>query len=358
MDHAVGAWCRADALTFGLRDPDRRFAGVRLSQRAGAPAERLDFGYDDSDGAWQLCVPRPPVWRMEYQFEVSDRHGGTELICDPDNPRRVGGAYGDKSVLECPDYREPGWLGLPGAAGSWRELSIPAPALKAGVPAQIWSPADHTDRVLVANDGPEYDRLAALGHYSPAMICAGRLPPHHLVLLSPGERDEWYSANPAYSWSLVADMLPRLYVELQTRRPIVGMGASLGGLAMLHAQRRYPRAFAGLFLQSGSFFRPRQDRHESWFRRYLRIVRFTGRVLRAADAADAAARAVPTVLTCGRVEENLGNNRDMAHALWRQGYPAELFEVPDAHNYTGWRDAFDPYLTDLLRAVWRNPDEW
>jgi len=62
---------------------------------------------------------------------------------------------------------------------------------------------------------------------------------------------------------------------------------------------------------------------------------------------------VPTVLTCGLVEENLHNNREMAQALRRQGYPAQLFEVPDAHNYVSWRDAFDPYLTDLLRYVWR-----
>jgi enterochelin esterase family protein len=116
---------------------------------------------------------------------------------------------------------------------------------------------------------------------------------------------------------------------------------------MLHAQRRYPDAFAGLFLQSGSFFQPRYDKHESGFRRYLRLVRFTGRVLRAADGPP-----VPTILTCGRVEENLANNRDMARTLWRQGYPAALYEVPDEHTYTGWRDCFDPYLTDLLHRVW------
>jgi enterochelin esterase family protein len=38
----------------------------------------------------------------------------------------------------------------------------------------------------------------------------------------------------------------------------------------------------------------------------------------------------------------------MTAALSRQGYVAELDEVPDLHNYTGWRDAFDPYLTRLL----------
>jgi enterochelin esterase family protein len=27
-------------------------------------------------------------------------------------------------------------------------------------------------------------------------------------------------------------------------------------------------------------------------------------------------------------------------------------EVPDMHNYTGWRDALDPHLTGLLRRAW------
>jgi len=39
-------------------------------------------------------------------------------------------------------------------------------------------------------------------------------------------------------------------------------------------------------------------------------------------------------------------------ALRRQGYPAVLHAVPDAHNYVAWRDAFDPHLADLLTKVW------
>jgi enterochelin esterase family protein len=61
---------------------------------------------------------------------------------------------------------------------------------------------------------------------------------------------------------------------------------------------------------------------------------------------------VPVTLTCGLAEENLANNRQMAATLDRQGYDAEFVEVPDAHNYVGWRDAFDPALTGLLRTVW------
>ena len=121
-----------------------------------------------------------------------------------------------------------------------------------------------------------------------------------------------------------------------------------------------PRTFAALFLQSASFFRPYLDSQESGFAHYQRIVRFTDEVVKGGTGIWAGARnwagrgraAVPTVLTCGLVEENLANNRELAAALRAQGYPVELFEVPDAHNFTGWRDALDPYLTDLLRRTW------
>ncbi len=58
------------------------------------------------------------------------------------------------------------------------------------------------------------------------------------------------------------------------------------------------------------------------------------------------------MLTCGASEENVHNNRLMARALAARGWPAALHEGPDIHNYTAWRDAFDPHLTSLLREVW------
>ena len=131
----------------------------------------------------------------------------------------------------------------------------------------------------------------------------------------------------------------------------VGMGASLGGLAMLQAQRTWPGAFAGLFLQSGSFFVPRFDRQESGFPRYARIVRFVRGVLRVATFDEP----VPVAMTCGAEEENVYNNRLMANALAAQGYDAELAEVPDMHNYTAWRDALHPHLTRLLADLWGPP---
>jgi enterochelin esterase-like enzyme len=174
--------------------------------------------------------------------------------------------------------------------------------------------------VLLAHDGPEYERVAALTDHE------------HVVLLSPGSRSEWYSANPAYAAALVHDVLPGL-----PPGPVVGLGASLGALALLHAESRFPGRFAGLFLQSGSFFTAELDPQEAGFPWYRRILAFVRR-----------ARPVGSrvVLTCGRDEENLLNNRAMAGRL---GVP--LLEVPGGHSMTTWRDALHPHLHRLLQEV-------
>src|SRR5581483_7375962 len=131
-----------------------------------------------------------------------------------------------------------------------------------------------------------------------------------VALLPPGDRNEWYSASAAYGRSLSRRMLPAIGELVPVAGRPVGMGASLGALAMLQAQRAWPGTFAGLFLQSGSFFVPRFDRQESGFPRYGRIVRFVRGVRRAA----AHEEPVAVTMTCGREEENLGNNRLVADA--------------------------------------------
>jgi enterochelin esterase-like enzyme len=117
---------------------------------------------------------------------------------------------------------------------------------------------------------------------------------------------------------------------------------------LLHTQRRFPDVFAGLFLQSGSFFMPRFDAQESGFVRYRRIVRFVRVTLR-----EQPRRTVPVAMTCGALEENADDNRVMASALAAQGYPLAMDEGRDLHNYTAWRDAWHPHLTRLLAEVWR-----
>jgi enterochelin esterase-like enzyme len=241
----------------------------------------------------------------------------------------------------------PAWLTGPLAAGDWRDLGLPLPSLRAEISARIWSPAEPARRILVVHDGPDYDRHAALSRYAAASIAGGVLPPFHLVLLPAGERLAWYAASPAYARALAFDVLPELAAELGGAHQVVGVGASLGALALLHAQRRHPGGFAGLFLQSGSYFQPGLDRQEAGFARWLPIVRFTGQVLRATGGP-----AVPATLTCGVAEENRANNRAMAAALRAQGYWVTFAETAGGHDWIAWRDAFDPHLTSLLQRVW------
>jgi enterochelin esterase-like enzyme len=180
------------------------------------------------------------------------------------------------------------------------------------------------------------------------MITAGTLPPFRVALVAPGDRDDEYAANPRYAATLHQRVVPALRQAVAVTEPVVGMGASLGGLAMLHAQRALPGLLGGLFLQSASFLTVDLDPQEQQrFSRFAQVSVYVADVLRTVPH-----ETVPVVMTCGLAEENLANNRQMAATLTKQHYTVELIEVPDAHNYVGWRDAFDPGLTTLLRSVW------
>jgi enterochelin esterase-like enzyme len=328
--------------TLRVDDPEERLAGIRIL----SDLPLSDSEFVRADGGWVLELPETGLARLEYQLELSDHDGDTVVVCDPGNPERAPGAFGEKSVLLAPGYGPPAWLEQRAIAGGRDTVEIRALGRELSI--DIWSPTEGKLPLLVAHDGPEYDELAALTRYAGAMIEAEVIKPFRVALLPPGDRDEWYSASAVYGRALRNRILPKLREQVPVAGPPVGMGASLGGLAMLQAQRTWPGAFAGLFLQSGSFFVPRFDRHESRFPRYARIVRFVRRVLRT-DTFDAP---VPVAMTCGAEEENLYNNRLMARALAAQGHDAHLAEVPDLHNYTGWRDAFDPHLTRLLADLW------
>lgn len=335
-------------MTFRLADPERRYAAVRLC--SDLPLSDRERSYARDGDEWVLELEPRAIARLEYHVEVIDQDGAKQTGPDPGNPLRAPGAFGEKSVLLLPGYEPPAWLHAETVEGRFEAFSVRGRGLGANVTGRIWSPlTDEPLPLLVAHDGPEYDKLASLTRYSAAMIAAGTLPPHRVALLAPGPRDEWYSASALYSRALYVDVIPALRGAVAVEGDPIGMGASLGALAMLVTQRRAPGTFAALFLQSGSFFMPRFDSQESGFGRYARIVRVVRRILRSGEHPNP----IPVQLTAGAAEENVLNNRVMARALAEQGYEARLDEVPDLHNYTGWRDAFDPHLTRLLEAVWR-----
>jgi enterochelin esterase family protein len=252
-------------------------------------------------------------------------------------------------VLELPGYSPPAWMGKAnGAEGAVADLLVPVSAVAAEIPVWAWtSPGHHHEDVLptlVAHDGIE------LAEYADLLTFLTTLPPMHAVLLGPSHRDEEYSASACWARGLARQVLPRVSAVVgipDDPRQRVGLGASLGALSMLHAHRLRPELFGGLILQSGSYFTARTDRHERGFPRFARITRFTRAVL----SEDHFEFPVPVVMTCGAAEENLVNNRAMAAALVRQGYPVEFVEVRDAHTWIGWRDAWDPAVPRLLERL-------
>jgi enterochelin esterase family protein len=343
-------------VTFEVSDPAGELEGVNLYQEVRRPRLGPPFIRDPGGGRWRLTFPRAEIDRMEYMVELVRADNSIEWTADPGNPLRAPGPFGDKSVVEWPSYEPPGWLtddlSLPGHILGG---TVDCPPIGASLPVLLWS--SHRTRddeplpLLVAHDGPEYGRYSKLMTLLDHATSQRRLPPMRAALIGPVDRDEIYSASAAYGRTLAHDVLPWLNRHAPTpqgRRFRVGMGASLGALAMLHAHRTHPASFGALYLQSGSFFRQRFDKHESGFPRFRRISRFVGRVL----AADDWSHPIPVTMSCGTIEENLANNRAVCEALERQGYDVRLATFRDGHNWVGWRDNFDPHLVDLLRRTW------
>ncbi|MDF2968485.1 MAG: putative esterase [Nocardioidaceae bacterium] len=337
-------------VVFRLDDPEGHLTAVRLWQELGLPGDSLDF--EPVDGGWELRLPRPTVHRMEYLFQVTGVDGEQATAVDPTNPRVVGGAFGEHSVLELPGYQPPAWCEAEEVPSRLEPLTVPGTPLGTTVTGQIWSPDDSEPDemlpLLVCHDGPEFAAHAALTRYVGALVADDALPRMRLAMLDPGERNTRYAADLDYAATLTQAVLPAVRDRYATRENVVLMGASLGALAALHAEWSHPESFAGLFLQSGSFFTPETDPQEAGFPGFGAITGFVQRVL----AARAAPSSPAVTLTCGSAEENVHNNRVMAARLAAFDWDVSFTESPDVHNFTAWRDTLDPHLTALLHRVW------
>lgn len=338
------------ALVFTYEDVDHALTRLTLDCDDAVTGRRT---FRRTARGWSLSIPRPDLNRLEYGLVVTDRGGHPRVDCDPSNPDRVRTAFGERSEALLPGYRRPTWLDQGVAAGSTTTLTFPdnSGGGLSDLPITVWSPdgvaSDMPARLLVVHDGPEYLDLAALGQYAAAVIATGQVPAFRMACLHPVERDRWYSANHEYVRTELS-ALNELVTTVPTVDRWVVLGASLGGLTSLLLGLAAPDQVAGVLSQSGSFFTPRLDEQESSYPYFGRVVE----AVAALSTASQTSRPLHVSMTCGQLEENFANNDALATDLDRQGHQVTFVPVRDLHNYTAWRDALEPTLTGLLRAVW------
>ena len=215
-------------------------------------------------------------------------------------------------------------------------MTIPSRILRSELPALVWAHPDANgdSPLLVAHDGPEYAEHSSLLRLLP------QLPPLRATLIGPVDRNEIYSASAPATRA----RSPRRSCPSLPPAPVrIGLGASLGALALFHAHRRFPQSFDALYLQSGSFFR-RAESYERWFPRYERIARFVGGVHRNRPERPIPRRAR---LRHGRGEPRREPRpRRLAR---RPRYDVRLHEFRDGHNWVAWRDSFQPAPARVAR---------
>ena len=307
---AAGAGVSSDPLTFRVADPDERYAAVRLCSdlplsdaRAQLRARRRRVG--------ARARRRRRSTGSSTSSSSSTPDGATETVSDPGNPH-PGARRVRREVGRC-----------------WR----PATSRRRGSPRTASRGASTRSRSRGARPrrerrgtdlepGRRRARPAAAAARRPRRAGVRRARRAHAVrggddrrrarcrrtasrCSRPATATSGTRRRRCYARALYVDVVPGAARRGRRRRRAGRHGREPRRARDARTQRRAPRTFGGLFLQSGSFFMPRYDAHESGFPRYARIVRF----VRADPARGAGATRSRSTMTCGVAEENLDNNR-------------------------------------------------
>ena len=311
---------------------------------AAQPLERV-AGSD----LWLLRFALPPESRFEYKFEVK-RGETSEWITDPLNPHRAADPFGANSVCQGYGYLPPEWT-LPDAAartGSIDEFAIDSRHLgrrrvRVYLPARFRRTRRYP--LLVLHDGSDYVRYAQLKTVLDNLIHRLEIPPLVVALTDSPNRLAEYVGLDAHADFVVEDLIPAVGARVPLDPDVdarCAMGASLGGVASLHAAWRHPGAFGRLLLQSGSFaFTDIGENKRGPV--FEPVVRFMN-AFRAAPGRPADR----IYVSCGIYESLIYENRSLVPLLTRQQIQVRYEEARDGHNWQNWRDRLRAGLTYLF----------
>ena len=207
-----------------------------------------------------------------------------------------------------------------------------------------------TRRCSSCTTAPSTRDYAGLTRFLDVMSWEERIPPLRAALIQPVDRNETYSASALYAAALARELLPEIAKRVPHKRRI-GMGASLGGLAMLHAHRATRSSSTACCSSRAASSGNAPTSRSARFPRYRRITQIhrhgAPRRSKAHGRSRSRSPAAPPRRTARTTRPSPLRS---ARRATRRGSAL----VRDAHNWTCWRDAFDPHLPALIEAVRMN----
>jgi enterochelin esterase family protein len=299
---------------------------------------------------WVLTMELPAGSRFEYKFEVV-RNGQRDLLLDELNGVVAHDPFGANSVCQGYGYQRPAWT-LPDAearTGSLVHLPVHSQAFAGRRDVEVYLPARFKRSrhypLLVVHDGLDYVRYADLKTVLDNLVHRLEIPAMIVALTQSPDRLVEYTGDPRHARYLAEELLPALAAEF----PLLDgpaarglLGASLGGVASLHAASCYPDCFGQLLLQSGSFAFSDLGHHQRG-PVFDPVVRFVN-----AYRKQPFALAQKIYLSCGIYESLIYENRSIVPLLQAQGMQVHFEEARDAHNWENWRDRLRNALTWLF----------
>ncbi|MCZ8132511.1 MAG: alpha/beta hydrolase-fold protein [Steroidobacteraceae bacterium] len=315
---------------------------------SGLPAAQPLSRAGDTD-LWLLRLDLPEGSRFEYKFEVVRGHA-SEWITDPLNPHRASDPFGANSVCQGWGYQPPEWTRhdpsarpgtLDGLAVDSRHLG--RRELRVYVPARFRRSRRYA--LLVCHDGEDYLRYAGLQTVLDNLIHRLEIPPLIVALTNSPDRLKEYVGFDPHADFVAHDLLPALAARFPLEDEPASralMGASLGGVAALHAAWRHPGTFGRLLLQSGSFAFTDigENRRGPVFEPVVKFVN--------AFRANPARPTERIYQSCGIYESLIYENRSLLPLLQDQKIQVRYDEARDGHNWQNWRDRLQAGLNYLF----------
>lgn len=315
----------------------------------GLPTSQALTRMDGSD-LWHFTMTIPPASRVEYKFEV-EKHGRSEWLRDPLNPRLARDPFGANSVVVGVGYEEPEWAkvydGVPQGTLDRLQVHSDHVGLRSTL---VYKPHRYrptrTYPLLVVHDGDDYLRYASLGAVLDNLMARREIPDMVVALTSSHRRLDEYANDEAHQRYVTEELVPAIEERWTCggRPQLRGlMGASFGGVASLSTAVRYPGFYGRLLLQSGSFAFTDIGERNHRGPVFDPVVRFMN-----AFRADPAPVSERVFVSCGTYESLIYENRSLIPVLEDTGMMVSFREARDGHNWENWRDRLREGLSWLF----------